>query len=85
MPKHPVYIAMLPESARAVIGAGARIVGSVIFPSAAIGEGAVVESGLVMGRVGAGAVAREVVVGEDGVIDAGANLTGAKIPAPEGS
>jgi len=71
--------------ARATIGAGARVVGSVIFPSGIVGDGAVVESGLVMGRIGAGAVARGVVVGEDGVIDAGATISGAKIPAPEGS
>lgn len=71
--------------AGAVVGARARITGSVIFPSAVVGDGAIVESGLVMGRVGAGAVARDVVVGEDGVIDAGATVTGAKIPAPEGS
>lgn len=71
--------------ARARVGAGARVVGSVIFPSAVVGDAAVVESGLVMGRIGAGAVARDVVVGEDGVIDAGANVTGAKIPATEGS
>jgi len=71
--------------AGAVVGARARIVGSVIFPSAAVGDGAVVEAGLVMGVIGADAVARDVVVGEDGVIDAGINISGAKVPAPEGS
>lgn len=71
--------------AGAAVGAGARIVGSVIFPSAVVGDSAVVESGLVMGRVGAGAVARDVVVGEDGVIEAGVAIAGVKIPPPEGS
>ncbi len=71
--------------AGAVVGARARIVGSVIFPSAAVGDGAVVEAGLVMGVIGADAVVRDVVVGEDGVIEAGINISGAKVPAPEGS
>jgi mannose-1-phosphate guanylyltransferase len=71
--------------AGAVVGARARIVGSVIFPSAAVGDGAVVEAGLVMGVIGADAVARDVVVGEDGIIDAGISISGAKVPAPEGS
>lgn len=67
------------------IGAGARVVGSVIFPGATVDDGASLESALVMGRIGRDAVARDVVVGEDGAIDAGARINGAKIPAPEGS
>ena len=76
---------------RSVIGAGARVgarahvVGSVVFPSAVVDDEANIESALVMGHVGRAAVARDVVVGEDGVIDAGARITGAKVPAPEGS
>jgi mannose-1-phosphate guanylyltransferase len=71
--------------ANATVGAGARIATSVVFPNATIGDQATLESALVMGRVGRGAVASDVVVGEDGVIDADARISGAKIPAPEGS
>ena len=71
--------------AGARIGAGARVASSVVFPGAVVDDEAQLESALVMGRVGSGAVARDVVVGEDGVIDAGAHITGMKIPAPEGS
>ena len=71
--------------ANARVGTGSRIVGSVVFPAAVVEDDADIESSLVMGRIGRGAVARDVVVGEDGVIDAGARISGAKIPAPEGS
>lgn len=71
--------------AGARIGAGARVASSVVFPGAVVDDEAQLDSALVMGRVGRGAVARDVVVGEDGVIDAGAHITGMKIPAPEGS
>lgn len=71
--------------ANARVGAGSRVVGSVVFPAAVIDDDADIESALVMGRIGRGAVARDVVVGEDGVIDAGVRISGAKIPASEGS
>lgn len=76
---------------RSVVGGGsriddgARISGSVVFPGAVVEANAVLEAALVMGRVGRAAVARDVVVGEDGVIEAGTHVTGAKIPPPEGS
>lgn len=71
--------------ARAEVGEGARVVGSVVFPGATVGDGAHLEAGLVMGRVGERAVARDVVVGEDGVIEPNARVAGAKVPPPEGS
>ena len=71
--------------ARASIGADARISGSVIFPGATVGDGARVEAGLVMGRVGEGAQAVDVVVGVDGAVAAHDSVSGVKIPAPEGS
>ncbi|MBU6241412.1 MAG: nucleotidyltransferase family protein [Acidobacteria bacterium] len=71
--------------AGATIGAGARITASVVFSGASVGADASVDHSLVMGRIGAGVVASSVVVGEDGVIDDGARISGAKIPAPEGS
>ncbi|MBU3704238.1 MAG: NDP-sugar synthase [Ilumatobacteraceae bacterium] len=71
--------------AGATIGAGTRITASVVFPGASVGADASVDHSLVMGRIGAGVVASSVVVGEDGVIDDGARISGAKIPAPEGS
>lgn len=71
--------------AGATIGAGARITASVVFPGASVGADASVDHSLVMGRIGTGVVASSVVVGEDGVIDDGARISGAKIPAPEGS
>ena len=71
--------------AGATVDAGARITGSVVFPGASIGVGASVDASLIMGRVGDRVVAVDVVVGEDGVIDDGARISGAKIPAPEGS
>ena len=71
--------------ANAVVGAGARVVDSVIFPSASVGDHAVVESGLVMGSVGAGAVTTDVVVGVDGVVPTDAHVSGGKFPVPEGA
>ncbi|NBN88937.1 MAG: NDP-sugar synthase [Actinobacteria bacterium] len=71
--------------AGATVDAGARITGSVVFPGASIGVGASVDASLIMGRVGDRVVAVDVVVGEDGVIDDGARISGAKIPVPEGS
>ena len=58
---------------------------TVIFPSASVGDHAVVESGLVMGSVGAGAVTTDVVVGVDGVVPTDAHVSGGKFPVPEGA
>lgn len=71
--------------AGAMVGAGARVTASVVFPGASVGADASVDHSLVMGRIGTGVVASSVVVGEDGVIDDGARISGAKIPPPEGS
>lgn len=69
--------------AGAVIGAGARVRDSVVFAGANIGDDAVVDSGLVMGTVGAHAVTRGVVVGIDGDVPDNAHVEDAKFPAPE--
>ena len=71
--------------ANATIGRGARVEGSVVFPRAKVGAGSTVASGLVMGAIGNDVTASDVVVGEDGVIDDGLRINGAKIPPAEGS
>lgn len=65
----------------AVVAAGASVIDSVLLPGARIGEGAVVERSLVMGRVGAGATAIDSMVGADGDVADGSVLTDASIPA----
>lgn len=68
--------------AGAVIGAGARVRGSVLFDGAQIAEGAVVEGSVIgsSARVGAGTVLRGVVLGDGAVVGAGCELVqGARV------
>ncbi len=64
------------------VGAGARIVDSVLLPGATIGAGTVIERSIVAGTVGADAVVADCVVGHVGVVDEGADLRSARVPEP---
>lgn len=62
--------------AKAVVGAGARLDGALVFDGAVIGEGAVVERSVLGAgaRVGAGAVLRDAVIGDRAVVGEGCEL-----------
>jgi NDP-sugar pyrophosphorylase family protein/nucleoside-diphosphate-sugar epimerase len=66
----------------ATVGAGARLVGSVVLPGGRIGADASVEDSVVMGAVGDGATLRSVVVGAEGEVPPGAILTAVSVPDP---
>ena len=66
----------------ATIGDGAAVHGSVVLAGAVIGVGATVGGSVVMGRVGAGALVSNCVIGADAVIADGDQRTGERIPAP---
>ena len=53
---------------------------SVLLSGCYVGAGAKVERSLVMGRVDAGASVTACVIGKDGIVEAGAQLTDVKIP-----
>lgn len=79
-----------PSSAvtRTVIGEGARVgrdcvlVDSVVLPRAVIGDRVRVEESLVMGRVGNDATLRGCVIGAEGTVPSGADLSHARLPDP---
>ena len=62
------------------VGEGAIVIDSVLLPGSHVGAGAKVERSLVMGRVDAGASVTACVIGKDGMVEAGAQLTDVKIP-----
>ncbi len=68
---------------RCTIGAQCVINDSVLLPGAHIGNRVRLERSLVMGHVGDDAVLVDCVVGADGIIAAGQQMSGAKIPSPE--
>jgi mannose-1-phosphate guanylyltransferase len=63
------------------VGAGARVVDSVLLPGASVAGGATVERSLVMGAVGANAVVRDSMIGLDGQVGRGESLIDATAPA----
>ncbi len=68
--------------ARARVGA-ATLRGSMLLPGAVVESGAVVTDSVVMGRVGAGAVVHNSVVGADGVVAPGEHVSGVRRPDPD--
>jgi mannose-1-phosphate guanylyltransferase len=66
----------------ASVAAGAHVVDSVVLAGASIGASAVVERSVVMGRIGAGAVVRDAVVGATGDVADGGSLVDARLPEP---
>ena len=64
----------------ATIGAGASIERSVVLAGAIIGEDVVVHESVVMGVVAAGAILRGAVVGAEGVVAAGGQVTNERVP-----
>ena len=66
-----------------VVGAGASIVRSVLLPGAVVEAGAVVTDSVVMGRVGAGAVVQQSVLGADGAAAPGEHVSGERRPDPD--
>lgn len=67
--------------AHSMVGA-ASILRSVLLPGAVVEDGAVVSDSVIMGRVGAGAVVRNSVLGADGVIAAGEQASDQRRPDP---
>ncbi|MGB8860445.1 MAG: NDP-sugar synthase [Ilumatobacteraceae bacterium] len=68
--------------ASAQVGA-ATIRGSVLLPGAVVEAGAVVTDSVLMGRVGAGAVVHNSVLGVDGVVEPGEQVSGERRPDPD--
>ncbi len=67
---------------RVRVGAGAKIVDSVLLPDATIGARASVERSLVMGSVGDDARVLDAMIGADGHVADGAALVGESVPSP---
>jgi mannose-1-phosphate guanylyltransferase len=70
--------------AKAVVAAGAVVEDSVVLAGAQIGASAHVGASIIMGRVEQGATVIDAVVGRDGVVPAGATVSGVRIPANDG-
>lgn len=73
---------------RSVVGAGsvvgaATVRNSVLLPGAVVGDAAVVTDSVLMGRVGAGAVVHNSVLGADGAVESGEQLRDARRPDPD--
>ncbi len=73
---------------RSVVGAGsvvgaATVRNSVLLPGAVVGDAAVVTDSVLMGRVGAGAVVHNSVLGIDGAVEPGEQLRDARRPDPD--
>ena len=76
-----------PSCEHSVVGAGstvgdATIARSVLLPGAVVEDGAVVTDSVIMGRVGAGAVVHNSVLGADGVIAPGEHVSDERRPDP---
>ena len=67
----------------AIIGAGATVTRSVVLSGAVVEAGAMVTDSVVMGRVGAGAVVQQSVLGADGVAAPGEHVSGERRPDPD--
>lgn len=67
--------------ATSVVGA-ATVARSVLLPGAVVDDGAVVTDSVIMGRVGAGAVVHNSVLGADGVIAPGEQVSDQRRPDP---
>ncbi|MGB0112505.1 MAG: NDP-sugar synthase [Ilumatobacteraceae bacterium] len=67
---------------RSTVGAGARVVDTVLLPGAVIGAAATVERSLVMGRVGDGASVLDSMIGAEGEVAAGGRLVDGVSPSP---
>ncbi|MDO8390880.1 MAG: NDP-sugar synthase [Actinomycetota bacterium] len=67
----------------ATVGADASITRSVLLPGAVVEAGATVTDSVVMGRVGAGAVVHESVLGADGSVAPGEHVSGERRPDPD--
>ena len=67
--------------ARSSVGA-ATVTRSVLLPGAVVDDGAVVTDSVIMGRVGAGAVVHNSVLGAEGVIAAGEHVSDQRRPDP---
>ena len=66
----------------AVVGDGASVARSVLLDGAFVGAGATVNNSVVMGRIGAGALVTNCVLGADAVIEDGESRCDERIPAP---
>lgn len=66
----------------AVVGDGASVARSVLLDGAFVGAGATVSNSVVMGRIGAGALVTNCVLGADAVIEDGESRCDERIPAP---
>ena len=69
--------------ARASVREDAVVIRSVLLPGATVGAGARVSGSIVAGRVGAGAVVRDCVIGATGAIAATTTVSGHRVPSPE--
>lgn len=67
----------------ATVATGARVTRSVLLSGAVIDQGAVVTDSVVMGRVGAGAVVANSVLGADGSAAPGEHVSGERRPDPD--
>ena len=72
-------------SAGVTVGAKASVTDSILIGGAVVAEGAAVSGSIVMGRVHSGATIIDCVIGADGVVEAGARLSGALVPDPNSS
>ncbi len=66
----------------AMVGDGASVARSVLLDGAFVGAGATVSNSVVMGRIGAGALVTNCVLGADAVIEDGESRCDERIPAP---
>lgn len=66
----------------AEVGAGSRLVGTIVLEGARVGDDTTLDRSIVMGRVGHGAVVRNSVIGVDGDVPAGSTLVDARLPEP---
>jgi mannose-1-phosphate guanylyltransferase len=71
-------------AAGAVVGDGAFVSHSVLLAGSSVGAGATVGNSVVMGRVGAGALVSNCVIGADGVVADGESRSDERIPEPGG-
>lgn len=67
----------------AVVGRRSRLIGSVVLPGARVGEDTTIVDSAVMGAVGDGATLERAIVGAEGEIPAGAQLTDVRVPDPD--
>ncbi len=66
-----------------VVAANCTVTNSVLLPGARLDTGAEVESSIIAGHVGAGAVVRGAVIGSDWSVPLGATVVDERLPRPE--